>query len=684
MFGWAPVGSEPRSCGRRLALWATLVLISLLPVAGHAMRGDDTIVQARDALRAKDKGRLAAARAAVMAVPADERHPLAMWVEYWELGNRLADAQQAELDAFYARWPGTYVEDRLRNDWLLELGKRGDWVNFTREFPRFRMNDDREVTCYAMLTEHLAGRAVAEAALNAWLAQRDADDGCALMSRTLFEAGVLKRADVWRRARQAIDAGRTRAARQAVELFDTRVVKAFEEVLKNPARYLAHRASAAGRTQAELATLALMRMASNDVDAAAAMLDPRWQRTLPPDLAGWAWASLGRQAAFKQDPLASQYFANARRFAGESSRDWSEDMRAWSVRAALRAETNRWPQVLEAIGTMTDAEQRDTTWMYWKAYALKAGAADGIAGSEQRAAGHALLMELSDGLSHGQMHFYGKLAAEDLGEPILLPPAPASLSAFERDAAQRNPGLSRALHLIAIDLRDEGVREWNFTLRGMNDRELLAAADLACQHEVWDRCINTSDRTRSEVDMAQRFPMPMRDDVVRHARAIGVDPAYVYGLIRQESRFIMDARSYAGASGLMQIMPSTARWTARKIGLAYSPAMISDRDVNLKLGTSYLKLVLDSFEGSQALAAAAYNAGPTRSRRWRSGPEVDAAIWAENIPFSETRDYVKKVLSNTTYYAALMSGEVPSLRARLGRAIGPRDPATPDVNEDLP
>ncbi len=195
-------------------MWATLVLISLLPVAGHAMRGDDTIVQARDALRAKDKGRLAAARAAVMAVPADERHPLAMWVEYWELGNRLADAQQAELDAFYARWPGTYVEDRLRNDWLLELGKRGDWVNFTREFPRFRMNDDREVTCYAMLTEHLAGRAVAEAALNAWLAQRDADDGCALC-RALCSRPGLKRADVWRRARQAMDAGRTRAARQA-------------------------------------------------------------------------------------------------------------------------------------------------------------------------------------------------------------------------------------------------------------------------------------------------------------------------------------------------------------------------------------------------------------------------------------------------------------------------------------
>ena len=648
MFGSAVVGAGRRGGRRRVVFWAATVLIGLFPVAAHAMAGDDTIVQARDALRTKNQGSLAAARAAVMAAPAGERHPLAMWVEYWE------------------------------------LGKRADWANFSREFPRFRMNDDREVTCYARLTEHLAGQPVREAALEAWLAQRDADDGCASMSRTLFEGGVFKRADVWRRARQALDAGRVRAARQALELLDAPVAKAFEELLDNPARYLARRASASSRTQAELATLALVRLASKDVDAAAVMLAPRWQQALPHDLAGWAWASLGRQAAYQQHPQAANYFAHARRFAGVSSRDWSADMRAWSVRAALRSEGDRWPQVLEAIATMTEDEQRDPTWIYWKGRALKESAADGIAGSAQRAAGHALLMELAVLLDRGQMDFYGKLAAEDLGEPILLPPAPAALTAEERAVAQRNPGLARALHLIAIELRSEGVREWNFTLRGMNDRELLAAADLACQHQIWDRCINTSDRTRSEVDMAQRYPMPMRDDVVRHARAIGVDPAYVYGLIRQESRFIMDARSYAGASGLMQIMPATARWTARKIGLAYSPAMIADRDVNLKLGTSYLRLVLDSFDGSQALAAAAYNAGPTRSRRWRDGPVVDAAIWAENIPFSETRDYVKKVLSNATYYAALMSGETQSLRARLGRAIGPRDGASPDPNEDLP
>ena len=151
-----------------------------------------------------------------------------------------------------------------------------------------------------------------------------------------------------------------------------------------------------------------------------------------------------------------------------------------------------------------------------------------------------------------------------------MPARPQPLTEAERDAARSHPGLTRALQLIALGLRSEGVREWNFSLRGMNDRALLAAAERACEREVWDRCINTSDRTRHEIDLDQRFPMPFREDVVASARDIGVDPAYVYGLIRQESRFVMDARSHVGASGLMQLMPSTARWTARKIGLPYS------------------------------------------------------------------------------------------------------------------
>ncbi|MCB2030960.1 MAG: lytic transglycosylase domain-containing protein, partial [Rhodoferax sp.] len=194
----------------------------------------------------------------------------------------------------------------------------------------------------------------------------------------------------------------------------------------------------------------------------------------------------------------------------------------------------------------------------------------------------------------------------------------------------------------------------------------------------------TSERTRAFIAMEQRFPMPLHDAVISRAREIGLDPSYVYGLIRQESRFLMDARSGVGASGLMQVMPATARWTARKIGMDdFKSHQIYDRDTNITIGTAYLKLALDDFAGSMPLAAAAYNAGPGRPRSWRNGPVIEAAAWAENIPFNETRDYVKKVLSNTTNYAALITGKPQSLKSRLGM-VGPRPAAAPDVNKDLP
>jgi soluble lytic murein transglycosylase len=668
---------------------ATLCLLLALPPAVLAQTGSDTIVEAREAFRKKDRDRLAAARAAALAA----QHPLALWADYWDFSSHVADLQQSDIDAFYTRWPGTYVEDRLRNDWLLELGKRHDWAHFAADFARFRMNDDREVTCYAMLGEHLEGKDVRNAARAAWFAQKEADEGCALMAATLFDVKALGVADAWRKARLSTEANRLRAARQAVILVDLAAASSLHELYDSPVRYLARKASVSGRTQAELATLALIRMAASDPDAAAAMLTERWERQLPADLAAWAWASAGKQAALKLSADAPDFYQRASVWSAKASAaaknapaqthdlDWPDDTLAWKLRAALRANNGagRWQQVVQAVNAMSPAEQSDPAWVYWKARGLQSMARDSQDGAGLGEQSRALMGSIG-----GQFHFYGKLAAESLGQSLVMPPKPLALSAEERAAAASNPGLLRALQLITLGLRSEGAREWNFTLRGMGDRELLAAAQLACDREVWDRCINTSERTRTEVDMDQRFPTPFRKQVLARAKDIGLDPAYVYGLIRQESRFMMDARSGAGASGLMQIMPATARWTAKKIGLDFTHDLINDRDTNIKIGTSYLKLVLDDFDGSQAMAAAAYNAGPGRPRKWREGPSLEPAAWAENIPFSETREYVKKVLSNASYYAALLTGEAPTLKARLGRPIGPRDAAAASENKELP
>ncbi len=664
---------SPMSLLSSLLSSVLLSLCLLTPVAAAAQTGDEVIVQAREALRTRDRARLATLRSAALAA----RHPLAQWVDYWELGNRLYEVQASEVEAFYARWSGSYVEDRLRNDWLLELGRRRDWATFERDMPRFRMNDDREVTCYQLLTQHLAGQDVRAAARSTWMAQRELDDGCNLLAATLLEAGQLKAEDAWATAAVGAEFGRPRVARGAAALVSPAAGVAVAELFDNPARTLAKRPAN------ELALLALMRLAAADPEAAAAQLDGGWQRRLSPAQAALAWAVTARQSAFKLQPEALRYYRRAwAGVPGGAAPGWSDDTLAWQVRAALRlgaGDPDRWALVKNAIDAMSAAEQRDAAWVYWKGRAMQALAGPGPDGEPERLVGRVLLESISS-----QLSFYGRLAAEDLGQQVALPAPPQPLAPAEREAARSTPGLRRALQLIALGLRNEGVREWNFTLRGLTDRELLAAAALACEREVWDRCINSSDRTRDEIDLAQRFPTPFRKEVLARAREIGLDPAYVYGLIRQESRFVMDARSSVGASGLMQIMPATAKWTAGKIGLDYRPEMIADRDINLRLGASYLKLVLDDFGGSQAMAAAAYNAGPNRPRRWREGAPQEPVVWIENIPFNETRDYVKKVLSNSIYYAALLTGQTSSLKARLGGMIGPRDPAAPGSDREIP
>ncbi len=659
-----------------LALFA---LLAVPPRPAVAQGAEATVVDARDAFRHHDRNRLAVLKVQAAA----ERNSLAMWVDYWELTNRINEVQPPEFTSFAQRWSGTYVEDRLRNDWLLELVRRRDRATFAAEYPRFRMNDDREVTCFALANDQLSGKDVREAALAAWLAQKDADDGCAFLAATLLDAKQLTPADIWKKVRASIEAGKPRAARQAAALVSDAEGIAMAEIVDSPARYLAKRAGTATRAEAELATVGLARLAATDSESAAALLADRWERSLPPDLASYAWASVARQSAIKLQPEASDQFLRAGRVLGKSGHEieLSDDTLAWKVRAALRADNGRarWQQVVQAINAMSPSEQKDAAWVYWKARGLQVLARDSQDGESLLSSGRELLVGIA-----AQLNFYGALAAEDLGQPQSLPPKPAPLAPAERDAAAADPGLARALSLVSIGLRGEGVREWNYSIRGFADRELLAAAQLACDREVWDRCINTSEKTRAEIDVEQRFPTPLRKDVAARAREIGLDPAFVYGLIRQESRFILDARSGVGASGLMQLMPATAKWTAKKIGLPYTPSLIADRDTNLRLGNAYLKLVLDDAGGSQAMAAAAYNAGPGRPRKWREGPILDAAVWVENIPFPETRDYVKKVLSNSSYYAALLGSRATTVRSRLGRTIGPPDPNSPAPEKDLP
>lgn len=651
-------------------LAACALLASAAPRVQAQNQGDETLLEMQQAFRQADRKKLE------QLLPAARGHVLEPWAAYWELKVRLDEATPQEVESFLQRYPGSYQQDRLRGDWLLLLGQRRDWGRFAEQYPALRMSDERELRCYALLIEHLGGAAPAPLAhelRSHWYALRDADDGCSHAAGEFYSARQLGAPDIWRKARLGMAANRPQVVRKAVEIVAPEALAQLEELLDAPGKYLRARASARGKTRQELALLALIRLARADPDAAARLLDDKWRVQLSPEQRNWAWGLIGKAAAQNLSDAALAYFAQVSRDA-----DLSDDMLGWKARAALRA--GRWKIVGKAIAAMAPEMRRDSAWQYWRARALLAGKP----GEADRAQARQWLQEIA-----GANGFYEQLALEELGQRVTVPPSPPPPDAEEKAAARANPGLKRGLYAILLGLRSEGVREWNYSTNqhqsgGMPDRQLLAAADLACEYEVWDRCINTSERSKELIEIGQRYPTPFREALTERAHSLGIDPAYVYGLTRQESRFIVDARSRVGAAGLMQVMPATARWTARKMGLTnFSPEQMGERDTNIAIGTAYLKLALDGFAGSMPLAAAAYNAGPRRARSWRKGPLLEAAIWIENLPFAETRDYVKKVLANTTVYAALLSGQPQSLKSRLG-SIGPGDASAPGLDKEMP
>jgi soluble lytic murein transglycosylase len=218
-----------------------------------------------------------------------------------------------------------------------------------------------------------------------------------------------------------------------------------------------------------------------------------------------------------------------------------------------------------------------------------------------------------------------------------------------------------------MDLRVEAAKEWAWAIRKLDDRQLLVAAELARRYAMYDRSINAAEHTTALHDFNLRYPAPYRETMQLRLREHGLEEAWVYGLMRQESRFASQAKSNVGAAGLMQIMPATAKWVARKMGMRdYRTALIHETEVNLKLGTYYMKNILSSLDNNAVMASAAYNAGPSRARQWRGEKPLEGAIYIETIPFDETRDYVKKVMSNTVYYSKLFDQPSVSLKQRLG------------------
>ena len=626
------------------------LLFALLLMPAVALADQDAdFLAAREAFRVGDSARLEQIAERM------KNSPFEPYLSYYQLRMRLDAGNTLPIREFLSRPDDTPVIDQLRGEWLKLQARKQHWEEFTAEYPRLLESDD-EMICYALQARRANNEdLVLHEARSLWFSGKGQPESCVTLFEAALTAGVITEQDIWQRLRLALEANNIDLAKQlSARLPAERKLPngTLETASAHPERYLKKvKLNKATEGQRMVALFALMRLAKQMPQLAYKQwgsLADSFEKEEVQYFYGW----LAYEAARNLDERALTWFKKA----GDTQ--LNDAQLAWRTRAALRAQN--WHDVWASITSMSPRQQREGTWRYWKARAWKVLGRDADA--------ETLFAELSR-----EYNFYGQLAAEELGSG----PAAGMLSisyqpsTAEIDTMMAQPAIQRSLALYQMGLRTEAAKEWSWAMRKLDDKQLLVASEIARRNEMYDRSIHAADRTMQLHDFSLRYPAPYRDSLQGSLRDNKLEEAWVYGLMRQESRFVTQAQSNVGAAGLMQIMPATARWVAKRLGMRdYRKALLSELETNLKLGTYYMKNVLSTLDNSPVLASAAYNAGPARARQWRAEKPLEGAIYVESIPFDETRDYVKKVMSNTVYYAKLFDQTTLSLKQRLGTIDG--------------
>ena len=618
-----------------------------------------SLVHANDAAvkDASEGFRLGELRRITTALPQVRGHALEGYVEYWSLRLQIDRADRGEIDRFLKKYSGTAVGDRLRVDWLKQLGKTGDWDAFAATSAGFD-TDDSEVACYRTT---LAGRSDAKDPLDVpkgiW--EEKLTEACADAFAVLARRKQVSVDDAIWRFRTVADGGTFLAGSRVAEALPEGIAPGADNLQRAhsaPEAFLSAGLAWTSRGRREAALYALTKLARNDVAKARSV-----------------WFGMRNKFTEEEQRYAAGQlaYASARRLDSEEAIAWfkragdegtmtrlGDWQAAWIARAALRV--GAWTEVLHAVNAMTNTSsgQNDPAWRYWKARALNE--------LSDKAGAQALYVDLAK-----EFNFYGLLAAEQINAPLPTPdalkagavkPSAEDLKRFDQSVAAK-----RVLKLSELGLRADAAKEWYSVVKDFNDADSLVAAEWMRRKGIWDRSINTAERTKTQHDFGLRYQMPYATEIKKAAAQSALDQGLVFGLIRQESRFWAEAVSSAGALGLMQVMPATGKWIATQMRASeYRPSQLIDVGVNSGFGTFYLRTVLDQMGGSEPMAAASYNAGPGRARAWRADTALEGAIYAESIPFNETRDYVKKVLTNAVWYSHLSGSGLTSIKQRLG------------------
>ncbi len=552
-------------------------------------------------------------------------------VEYQYLAARFKDLDDATIQDFISANSQAYVSNSLKGKWLRRLAKQGAWQLFDQHYSKAVQSTELE--CH-YLNRQLRSKGLSEEQAKRihelWLTSRGRPYSCRAVFKHWKRAGKLTDKLFWERMRLTVDK-REKLSRSLAQQFlpaGERIwVDHLIAVHKKPEQELAAPVfSLDEKHSAAVVIHGLEQIARKDSVAA----EKVWQKLSKQSEklkqhAPEAYAIIGYRAAINHHGTAVNFFEKAS-FENARTREWAIRAAAWE---------GRWKKLLKFYDQLTDEEQANLDWRYWQARAFEE------TGKKKKA------KDIYQKIA-GEREFYSFLASDKLGKKYAMNDKPIKDST---KSLEKRPAFLMAKELLKIGEADKMRRQWEWAIHDLSPDEMKVAAKLAQKWELHDRAAFTVARAKHFDDLELRFPVLYKKTISKEAKANHLPISYVYGIIRQESVFMEKVRSPAGALGLMQIMPGTGRVLAKKQQRGkFRRDQLLDPKVNINMGTFFLGDLLGRFGGNYAMATAAYNAGPQRPPQWQGSRTLDADVWIENIPFNETRHYVKKVLFYKAIY----------------------------------